>query len=84
MQLGHIELEGRHAEERLSPAARKRRRIGWSQWAGEFNQVLARYEEYVWPDLIILRRSKAAISSRPASFDRRCLAPRMQARSSPR
>ena len=54
MQLGHIELDGRDAEVRLSPSARKRRQVGWTRWAGEFNQLLARYEEYVWPDLIIL------------------------------
>ena len=54
MQLGHVELHGRDAETRLSPAARKRRRIGWKQWAAEFNELLARYEAYVWPDLIII------------------------------
>lgn len=53
-QLGHVEFHGREAESRLSSAARKRRKIGWKQWAGEFNQLLAQYEEYVWPDLIIL------------------------------
>jgi polyphosphate glucokinase len=53
-QLGHVEFRGRDAETRLSPAARKRRRIGWRQWAAEFNQLLAQYEEYVWPDLIIV------------------------------
>jgi polyphosphate glucokinase len=54
MQLGHVELHGRDAELRLSPAARKRRRIGWKPWAAEFNELLARYEAYVWPDLIII------------------------------
>jgi polyphosphate glucokinase len=54
MQLGHVELHGRGAEIRLSPAARKRRRIGWKPWAAEFNELLARYEAYVWPDLIII------------------------------
>jgi polyphosphate glucokinase len=54
MQLGHIELHGRDAETRLSPAARKQRGIGLKQWAAEFNELLARYEAYVWPDLIII------------------------------
>jgi polyphosphate glucokinase len=49
MQLGHVELHGRDAE-----TARKRRRIGWKPWAAEFNELLARYEAYVWPDLIII------------------------------
>jgi polyphosphate glucokinase len=54
VQLGHVEFRGREAEERLSPAARKQRRIGLRQWAGEFNELLARYEAYVSPDLIII------------------------------
>lgn len=54
MQLGHIELHGRDAEARLSPAARKQRRIGWRPWAAEFNELLARYEAYLWPDMIVI------------------------------
>jgi len=54
MQLGHIEFHGRQAETLLSPAARTRRAIGWKKWGGEFNELLACYEEYLWPDLIIL------------------------------
>jgi polyphosphate glucokinase len=54
MQLGHVELHGLDAESRLSPAARKRRKIGWKQWAAEFNELLARYEAYVWPDLMVI------------------------------
>jgi polyphosphate glucokinase len=53
-QLGHVELDGREAEIRLSPVARIRRRISWSTWAREFNGLLARYEDYLSPDLIIL------------------------------
>ena len=54
MQLGHIEFHGQDAEARVSPVARIRRKIGWGTWAREFNELLARYEEYVWPDLIVL------------------------------
>jgi len=54
MQLGHLEFHCRDAETRLSPAARTRRKIGWKKWGGEFNELLARYEEYLWPELIIL------------------------------
>jgi polyphosphate glucokinase len=53
-QLGHVEFRGRDAETRLSPAARKRRKIGWKQWAAEFNELLASYEAYIWPDLMII------------------------------
>ena len=54
LQLGHIEFHGRDAETRLSGAARIRRKISWRKWGREFNQLLASYEEYLWPDLIIL------------------------------
>lgn len=54
MQLGHVEFHRREAETRLSPAARTRRKIGWRKWGREFNELLAQYETYLWPDLIIL------------------------------
>jgi polyphosphate glucokinase len=54
LQLGHVEFHGRDAETRVSPAARSRRNIGWKKWGGEFNELLAAYEDYLWPDLIIL------------------------------
>ena len=54
MQLGHVAFHGHDAEARVSPAARKRRNLGWKAWGREFNELLALYEEYLWPDLIIL------------------------------
>ena len=54
LQLGHLEFHGQEAETRLSPVARAQRKTGWKQWGREFNELLARYEEYLWPDLIIL------------------------------
>ena len=54
MQLGHVAFHGHDAEARVSPAARKRRNLGWKAWGREFNELLALYEQYLWPDLIIL------------------------------
>ncbi len=53
-ELGHLELNGRDAETRVSAAARERRRLRWKSWANEFNEYLARIDAYFWPDLIIL------------------------------
>jgi polyphosphate glucokinase len=53
-ELGHLEVNGRDAETRLSGAARERRGLKWPRWAEEFNVYLARVEAYLWPDLIIL------------------------------
>jgi polyphosphate glucokinase len=54
MQLGHVEFHCRDAETRVSATARTRRKLGWKRWGREFNELLARYEEYIWPDLIII------------------------------
>jgi len=54
VQLGHVEFHGREAEARLSPVARKKKNIGWKQWAQGFTELLARYEAYLSPDLIII------------------------------
>ena len=54
LQLGHVEFHGWDAETRLSSAARSRRKIGWRKWGAEINELLASYETYLWPDLIIL------------------------------
>jgi polyphosphate glucokinase len=53
-ELGHIEFRGQDAETLLSGTGRERRRLPWPSWADEFNALLARYEAYLWPDLIIL------------------------------
>src|SRR5664280_2544979 len=54
IQVGHVGFHSRDAESRLWGAARTRRKMGWKKWGGEFNELLARYETYLWPDLIIL------------------------------
>ena len=53
-ELGHLEVNGRDAETRVSASARERRRLRWKAWATEFDEYLARLEAYLWPDLIIL------------------------------
>ena len=54
LQLGHVRFHSRDAETRLSATARTRRKIGWKKWGGEFNDLLAQYEDCFSPDLIIL------------------------------
>ena len=60
IQLGHIALHGGDAEARVSPVARVRRQLSWKKWAREFNELLAIYEDYLWPDLIIIGGGMAA------------------------
>jgi polyphosphate glucokinase len=68
MQLGHIAFHGHDAESRVSPAARKRRNLGWKAWGREFSELLAIYEEYLWPDLIILGGGLAKDFSKYSGF----------------
>ncbi|HEY7937457.1 MAG TPA: ROK family protein [Candidatus Limnocylindrales bacterium] len=68
MQLGHVEFHGHDAESRVSPAARKRRNLGWKAWGREFNKLLAIYEAYLWPDLIILGGGLAKDFSKFSGF----------------
>jgi polyphosphate glucokinase len=53
-ELGHLEVRGKDAETRASAAARERRKLSWSKWAADLDDVLHRIDMLVWPDLIIL------------------------------
>jgi polyphosphate glucokinase len=68
IQLGHVAFHGDDAESRVSPAARKRRNLGWKAWGREFNELLALYEAYLWPDLIIIGGGLAKDFSKFSGF----------------
>jgi polyphosphate glucokinase len=53
-ELGHLELKGRDAEERVAESARDRLGLGWKDWAGGFDDYLHLLERLFWPDLFIL------------------------------
>jgi polyphosphate glucokinase len=53
-ELGHLELNGRDAEERVAESARDRLNLGWREWASGFNDYLHMLERLFWPDLFIL------------------------------
>jgi len=53
-EIGHLELKGRDAEERVSEAARERLNLSWKDWAGGLNEYLQALERLFWPDLFIL------------------------------
>lgn len=54
LELGHIELYGKDAEKSASDAARKRKKLSWTEWAIHFNNYLSRVDALLNPDLIIL------------------------------
>lgn len=53
-ELGHLELNGRDAEERVAESARDRLNLGWRDWAAGFDAYLRLLERLFWPDLFIL------------------------------
>jgi polyphosphate glucokinase len=53
-ELGHLELKGRDAEERVAESARDRLGLGWKDWASGFDAYLHELERLFWPDLFIL------------------------------
>ena len=53
-ELGHLELNGRDAEERVAESARGRLNLGWKDWAAGFDAYLRLLERLFWPDLFIL------------------------------
>lgn len=54
MELGHLPMQGRSAEKRVSSAARKRNDLSWRQWAGRLNEYFAVLETISRPELIVI------------------------------
>jgi len=54
VELGHIEIKGRVAEQWASVAARKRYKLSWQRWGKRLNTYLNYLESLFYPDLIIL------------------------------
>jgi polyphosphate glucokinase len=53
-EFGHLEVRGKDAEKRASDAARKRKELSWAEWGLRLQEVLAKMEALIWPDLIVL------------------------------
>ncbi|RKS73180.1 polyphosphate glucokinase [Actinomadura pelletieri DSM 43383] len=64
-EFGHLELNGRDAEERASAKARDEEGLGWTKWAKRLSEYLRHLEALVSPSLIILG---GGVSKRSAHF----------------
>jgi polyphosphate glucokinase len=53
-EFGHLEVQGREAEQRASGRVKVENRLSWDEWAAELNKVLATMHSLMWPDLIVL------------------------------
>src|ERR1035437_738143 len=53
-EIGHLELHGHDAEDRVAESARTRLNLNWRDWAAGFDDYLHLLERLFWPDLFIL------------------------------
>jgi polyphosphate glucokinase len=53
-ELGHIEIEGKDAEEWATDVVRKKQKLSWKEWGKQVDKYLRAMERLVWPDLIII------------------------------
>lgn len=53
-ELGHLELNGKDAEKRVSDAARKRKKLTWKEWAVDLQEYLEYVSLLFSPDVIII------------------------------
>ena len=54
LELGHIEIEGKDAEELAAAIVRERAELSWKKWGKQVNNYLITMEQLLWPDLIII------------------------------
>ncbi len=53
-ELGHMELDGKDAETRMSDAAKERKGLRWAQWAKRLQTFYAKLEMLFSPTLFIV------------------------------
>ncbi|MBN1979873.1 MAG: ROK family protein [Anaerolineae bacterium] len=53
-EMGHIEVEGKDAEEWAAEIVRKQQKLSWEQWGKQVDKYLRTMERLIWPDLIIV------------------------------
>lgn len=53
-EFGHLEMNGKDAENRASDAARQSKELSWKKYAKRLNRYLLAMEKLFWPDLFII------------------------------
>jgi len=53
-EFGHLQIDGKDAEERASDAARERHNMSWAEWAKHLQKYFRTLEDLIWPDLIVI------------------------------
>jgi polyphosphate glucokinase len=53
-EFGHLQLDGRDAEDTAAASVREELGLSWPHWAGRVTNYLRALETVIWPDLIIV------------------------------
>ncbi|MCK0114087.1 ROK family protein [Ornithinimicrobium sp. F0845] len=53
-ELGHLELDGKDAEDRAASSVREEKDLSWKEWAKRLQRFYRHVEDLFWPDLIIV------------------------------
>ena len=64
-ELGHIEINGKDAEQTAAALVRERKKLSWKRWARDVEAYLQKLEALIWPDLIIIG---GGVSATPEKF----------------
>ncbi len=64
-ELGHIEIDGRDAEETAAARVREEKDLSWGKWAKRVERYLVTLHRLLWPDLIIIG---GGVSTRSGKF----------------
>lgn len=64
-ELGHLEMNGKDAEEQASARIRDEKEESWKKWAVKVDDYLDHVDQLLWPDLIIIG---GGVSKKAAKF----------------
>jgi polyphosphate glucokinase len=53
-ELGHLEIDGRDAENRASSSVKDDKNLSWQEWAERLQRYYSHVENLLWPDLIVV------------------------------
>jgi len=54
LELGHIEIGGKDAEDWAAAIVRKQAKLSWKAWAKRVDKYLITMQQLIWPDLVIV------------------------------
>lgn len=53
-ELGHLEIDGRDAEQRAASSVKDDKNLSWQEWAERLQRYFSHVENLLWPDLIVI------------------------------